>query len=515
MTWSAVRRLCHHFLPVATSNSEIHTLTTHYRHILRHPQTYSAIFACRKQQCSSFTKGIDEQSEKNEPLDKPVNDIDSNSIHTQDLTGDAEREVEFEDTAVWNANIQHFQTDTRKVGRTFDDQKEIYMLKPDSPPDAKILRVAVIGQPNCGKSTLTNSLMGWRVCSVSSKVHTTRKNTMAVYTEDNTQIVFVDTPGALRPGTRKKLDLERSMELDPVRSFASADLVIAMVNVYWNNNRHTIDPQTLQLLYMYRHIPAVLVLNKIDLLKNKSEILYTVQMLTDAVIGGKSLDQYKSKTKKKMTKKEQLFANTDRKMGLKVQEFEEEEDAVIPQELLEPVDEAVKQGELDWDTYFNMLRKADKMTRNRRGWPLFEQVFSVSALRQNGIVDLKEYLMSKTYPAPWPYHSSLVTDQGPEEVVILSVRQALLDSLMNEVPYQLGLDLIMMEGDPEGDLLNIVVNITCATERQLTIFLGRDGEGIRKVSGIAKQAIRDTFRCEVRLKLVANLKKGKRKATNL
>jgi len=354
---------------------------------------------------------------------------------------------------------------------------------------------------------------------VSNKVHTTQKNTMAVFTEGKTQIVFVDTPGILQPGSRKKHNLERSLEIDPVRSLSTADLVIAVTDMDYRRARRHMDPQLMQLLYMYRHIPSVLVLNKIDLLKQKSDILYTIGALTDFVIDGKGLEQNRNNKDNKVSKKEKLFAAADKKLGLKPDlphsndnEMKENQNSVIPEELRQPVDESVLKGELSWEQFFNQVRHADKVVRNRRGWPLFKQVFSVSALRNIGLQDLKDYLMECARSEPWPYHSSLVTDQPPEDVIILSIRQALLDNLMNEVPYQLQLEIQLIEIDPEFDLLNLIVNVNCQSERQLTIFLGRDGEMIRKVSSQSKQAIMDTFRCETRLKLVAKLKsRSKRK----
>ena len=73
-----------------------------------------------------------------------------------------------------------------------------------SPPDARLLRVNVLGVPNAGKSTLINSLVGANVCAHSVKVHTTRVNARAVLTTGNTQVVFLDTPGVVKVSDAKK-----------------------------------------------------------------------------------------------------------------------------------------------------------------------------------------------------------------------------------------------------------------------------------------------------------------------
>ena len=62
--------------------------------------------------------------------------------------------------------------------------------------------IAIIGVPNVGKSTLINRIIGKKVSIVSNKPQTTRNRVMGVKTEGETQLVFLDTPGAHRPRTR-------------------------------------------------------------------------------------------------------------------------------------------------------------------------------------------------------------------------------------------------------------------------------------------------------------------------
>ncbi len=88
--------------------------------------------------------------------------------------------------------------------------------------------VALIGEPNAGKSTLTNRMVGAKVSIVTHKVQTTRTRIRGVAIEGATQIVFVDTPGLFRP--RRRLD--RAMVAAAWGGAADADIVVLLVEAH-------------------------------------------------------------------------------------------------------------------------------------------------------------------------------------------------------------------------------------------------------------------------------------------
>ena len=63
----------------------------------------------------------------------------------------------------------------------------------------KVGFVSIVGRPNAGKSTLINSIIGSKVAIVSDKAHTTRNNIQGIYNDDDSQIIFIDTPGIHKP----------------------------------------------------------------------------------------------------------------------------------------------------------------------------------------------------------------------------------------------------------------------------------------------------------------------------
>ncbi len=126
--------------------------------------------------------------------------------------------------------------------------------------------IAIIGLPNVGKSTLLNTLVGRKVAIVSDKPQTTRNRIMGVQTRGDTQIVFLDTPGAHRPRTRLGDFMVKSIG-EAVSGVDAAVLVTDTSNGIKQDERNLLDQCARQKL------PVVLVINKTDTLADKSVLL--------------------------------------------------------------------------------------------------------------------------------------------------------------------------------------------------------------------------------------------------
>lgn len=120
--------------------------------------------------------------------------------------------------------------------------------------------VSIVGRPNVGKSTLMNNVVGEKIAIMSDKPQTTRNTIQAVYTDEEAQVVFLDTPGIHKP----KNKLGEFMVKSATDAFKNVDLVLFVVD-----ESKKIGPGDRKIIDDLKNIktPVVLVLNKIDQLK--------------------------------------------------------------------------------------------------------------------------------------------------------------------------------------------------------------------------------------------------------
>jgi len=125
--------------------------------------------------------------------------------------------------------------------------------------------IAIIGRPNVGKSTLVNALLGQKIAAVSPKPQTTRKRQLGILTEDNYQLVFVDTPGMHDP--RHKLGKFLNQEAE--ESLEGVDVVLWLVD---SSVKPTDEDKQIGLLLnkLPRRTPLVLAANKMDLIPTEA-----------------------------------------------------------------------------------------------------------------------------------------------------------------------------------------------------------------------------------------------------
>ncbi len=133
-------------------------------------------------------------------------------------------------------------------------------------PKTKCGYVAIVGRPNVGKSTLLNHLVGQKISITSRKPQTTQHRMLGILTEDDLQVVFVDTPGIHLDEPRA---INRYMNRAASSSLGDVDLVIFIVDTtVWNDD----DALVLKKIQQVK-APVVLWVNKVDKIKDKSTLL--------------------------------------------------------------------------------------------------------------------------------------------------------------------------------------------------------------------------------------------------
>lgn len=126
--------------------------------------------------------------------------------------------------------------------------------------------VTIIGRPNVGKSTLLNQILEQKIVITTDKAQTTRKRIKGIYTNDQAQIIFVDTPGIHRPLNKLGEYLMDEAKL----AVPDADLILFLVDGSEPAGKG--DKWIVENLLKDSKIPIILVMNKVDKVKNQQKI---------------------------------------------------------------------------------------------------------------------------------------------------------------------------------------------------------------------------------------------------
>jgi GTP-binding protein Era len=173
--------------------------------------------------------------------------------------------------------------------------------------------IAIVGRPNVGKSTLMNKLVGAKVSITSRKAQTTRHRITGIQTRDDAQYVYVDTPGFQ---TRHSNALNKTLNRTVTTTLTAADVVLYVVEAGMFGDA---DAKVMELLP--KQVPAILVINKSDHLKDRAALMNFTQQVAGkrdfvAIVPvsakqGFQLDRLEAEIRKLLPEGEAIFDEDD------------------------------------------------------------------------------------------------------------------------------------------------------------------------------------------------------------
>lgn len=266
--------------------------------------------------------------------------------------------------------------------------------------------VTILGRPNVGKSTLLNQILGQKIVITTDKAQTTRKRIKGILTDDKGQIIFVDTPGVHRP-----LNKLGEFLLDEAKvAVPDADLILFLVDGSEPAGKG--DKWIVENILKESKIPVILVMNKVDKVKNQQKIeenLISYKLLFEENIPvvrvsartGRNKDTLLSNILKKLPEGEKLYPDdvvTEESMRSVAEEIIREKVLLntsdeIPHSVAIKVDKYEEKDDID--RIFAIIyceQKSQKGILIGKGGALLKKIGTEARIELESIVDKKVYL---------------------------------------------------------------------------------------------------------------------------
>ena len=274
--------------------------------------------------------------------------------------------------------------------------------------------ISIIGRPNVGKSTLINRIAGEKISIVSDKCQTTRNAIKAIITGNDYQMIFIDTPGIIKP----KNKLGEYMVKTALKSLNEVDVILFMVEgIYAYPGKG--DIEIMEQLKETR-TPVFLIINKIDTVK-KEHVL-----------------------------------------------------KLIPE-------------------YENYMK--------------FNNIIPISAITGEGTDTLLKEIENILPIGPKYFPDDMLTDQPEKLIAAEIIREKFFMLLKQEVPYGIGVEVILFKEREGKNLLDIEANVYCEKESHKGIIIGKNGKILKKAGILAREEIERFLGVKVFLQLWVKEKK--------
>ncbi|MCF6767623.1 GTPase Era [Thiotrichales bacterium 19S11-10] len=275
--------------------------------------------------------------------------------------------------------------------------------------------VAIIGRPNVGKSTILNRILKQKISITCRKPQTTRHQILGVKTEDNRQIVYVDTPGLHQ---KEGKALNRYMNKAAFQSLFDVDVVVFVVEALkWTELEKWIVSH-----FDKVKVPIILVINKDDTVNKKLELLPYIEKLKE------------------------LY---------------------------------------DFDSIIPLSAKSGRS------------------------VNLLESRINELVPeGSFHYDKDQVTDRPVRFLVSEIIREKLMRTLGQEVPYQITVEIDHFKHDEQRDLTDISASIVVERKSQKAMIIGKQGQKLKKIGSQARKDIEGLLSNKVYLQLWVKVKEG-------
>lgn len=134
--------------------------------------------------------------------------------------------------------------------------------------------VAIVGRPNVGKSTLLNRILGQKLSITSRKPQTARHQILGIKTEDDVQVMYVDTPGM---HTNQPKAINRYMNKAANNAVKDVDAIVFIID----RTKWTTEDEHVLKNIRYAKCPVILAVNKVDFLQDKEALLPFLQEVSD------------------------------------------------------------------------------------------------------------------------------------------------------------------------------------------------------------------------------------------